>query len=158
MLNAAYSARCERAGSSQLIRNPPNDPQRNSRRRTGRSSGRCCRRRTGGPAAAAPVPDHAAAHRPGRIAPAEADRIYYGRLLAQALAETGRIANDNGDDTVTLYEADLIRNQGGVQSWGWNRNTVRGSLRPVPANMLPHFRPANRGQFFPANIRYQPLS
>ena len=106
----------------------------------------------------APVPTMQQLIALAESAPAEADRIYYGRLLAQALAETGRIANDNGDDTFTLYEADLIRNQGGVQSWGWNRNTVRGSLRPVPDNMLPHFRLANRGQFFPANIRYQPLS
>ena len=90
-------------------------------------------------------------------APAQSDRRYYGQLLAMALAETGRIANDNGDNTITLYEAELIRDQGGVRSWGWTKNTVCCSLRPVPDNMLPHFRPANRGQFFPTNVRYQPL-
>jgi hypothetical protein len=90
--------------------------------------------------------------------PAEADRIYYGRVLAVALSETGRVANDNGDDTVALYEAEMVRDQGGVQSWAWSKNTVRGSLRPVPDNILPRFRPAQRGQFFPANVRYLPLS
>ena len=36
-----------------------------------------------------------------------ADRTYYGRVLAEALSETGRIANDNDDDTISLYEAEL---------------------------------------------------
>jgi hypothetical protein len=87
------------------------------------------------------------------------DRQYYGRLLGEALAVTGRIANDNGDGSVSLYTAELIQNtRGGPKHWAWRKETVSGSGRPMPAAVLPHIRAANRGEDFPAGVPFERLN
>jgi len=84
------------------------------------------------------------------LAEHSSDRHYYGRLLMQALTETGRIADDNGDGTVSLYSAEANE--------AWRKETVSGSGRPIPASVLPHIRPANRGEDFPVGVPFEPLS
>ena len=86
------------------------------------------------------------------------DRQYYGRLLGEALAVTGRIANDNGDGSVSLYTAELIESRGGPKHWAWRKETVSGSGRPMPAAVLPHIRAANRGEDFPAGVPFERLN
>ena len=81
------------------------------------------------------------------------DRQYYGRLLGEALAVTGRIANDNGDGTISLYDA-----ENGPHGHGLLAEADRpGSVRPIPAMVLPHIEPANRGEEFPAGLPFEPL-
>ena len=72
-----------------------------------------------------------------------ADSRHYGRLLAEALAETGRIGTDNGDGTVSLYWAEMIRENTGGNSWAWRKDTVRSAEQPVPAAVLTQFRREN---------------
>jgi hypothetical protein len=83
---------------------------------------------------------------------------YYGAILAQALAETGRIAKENDNGTVTLYHAELVRERDGHQSWAWRRTTIRGSSELVPSELLPAFSPADRGDSFPADVPFHPMS
>lgn len=85
------------------------------------------------------------------------DRQYYGRLLGEALAVTGRIANDNGDGTISLYDAELVRDDAGRRSNAWRKQTVASSARPIPAAVLPQIRPADRGEDFPAGVSFEPL-
>jgi hypothetical protein len=79
------------------------------------------------------------------------DPQYYGRLLAACLEQTGTIAKDNGDGTVSTYSPEWPRE-------AWRKNTVFGSGRPIPADLLKHIKPANRGMDFPAGIPFRPLS
>jgi hypothetical protein len=72
-----------------------------------------------------------------------ANSRYYGGLLGEALAETGRICRDNGDRTMTLYWAELIQEKNGSNSWAWRRETVRSAEQPVPLAVLRKFRREN---------------
>jgi hypothetical protein len=69
---------------------------------------------------------------------------YYGQLLADALSETGRVAVYNGDGTISLYYAEMIRERNGTQSWAWRKETVRSVEQPIPDFVLKRFRPENR--------------
>jgi hypothetical protein len=75
---------------------------------------------------------------------------YYGRLLAACLEETGTIAKDNGDGTISLYSPE-------DRPGAWRKRTVRSSMQPIPADLVRHIKPANRGQDFPAGVGYTPL-
>jgi hypothetical protein len=77
------------------------------------------------------------------------DPNYYGRVLSECLAETGTVARDNGDGSISMYSPD-----GG---WTWRKKTVLNSVRPVPAGLLQRFKPAQRGDGFPARILFNPL-
>jgi hypothetical protein len=74
---------------------------------------------------------------------------YYGRLLTACLEQTGTIAKDNGDGTISLYSPDR---------GAWRKRTVRSSLRLIPADLLMHVKPANRGMDFPAGKPFRPLA
>jgi hypothetical protein len=76
------------------------------------------------------------------------DTTYYGRLLAHCLEETGTVAKDNGDGTVSLYSPDR---------GAWTKRTVRSSVRPMPVWLLTHVKRENRGQDFPAGTPFRPL-
>jgi hypothetical protein len=78
------------------------------------------------------------------------DPHYYGRLLAACLEETGTVAKDNGDVTISLYSPDDHKG-------AWRKKTVRSSMRPIPADLLRHVKAANRGDEFPAGVGYTPL-
>ena len=77
------------------------------------------------------------------------DTIYYGRLLGICLAETGTVAKDNGDGTVSLYSP---------EDGAWRKRTVRSSVRPIPVGLLTHVKQENRGADFPARVPFRPLS
>jgi hypothetical protein len=76
---------------------------------------------------------------------------YYGRLLADCLDQTGTVARDNGDGTVSLYSPEWPRS-------AWTKRTVSNSGRPVPAGLLIHVQPANRGEDFPSGVGFKPLT
>jgi hypothetical protein len=77
-----------------------------------------------------------------------ADPEYYGRVLAECLAETGTVAKDNGDGSISIYSPDR---------GAWTKRTVLSAMRPVPAGLLQRFKPANRGDGFPSGMPYRPI-
>jgi hypothetical protein len=74
------------------------------------------------------------------------DPEYYGRLLTICLEQTGTVAKDNGDGTISLYSPD---------HGAWRKRTVRSSGRPIPADLLMHIKPANRGMDFPGRVPFR---
>ena len=109
-------------------------------------------------AAAASVSAHPPAERHGptvddliNLAEHGGDPMYYGRLLGECLEETGMIAKDNGDGTISIYSAEFPRE-------AWRKRTVLSSGRPIPAGLLQRFKQPNRGEDFPAGIPFRPLS
>jgi hypothetical protein len=77
------------------------------------------------------------------------DQEYYGRLLTACLEQTGTVAKDNGDGTISNYSPDR---------GAWRKRTVRSSQRPIPADLLSHVKRANRGMDFPAGVPFRDLS
>ena len=77
------------------------------------------------------------------------DTVYYGRVFGICLAQTGPIAKDNGDGTISTYSP-----EGGHS---WRKRTVRSSLRPIPVGLLTHVKPENRGSDFPAGVPFRVL-
>jgi hypothetical protein len=78
------------------------------------------------------------------------DPQYYGQVLAECLAETGTVARDNGDGTISVYSPDAGRS--------WRKKTALNSVRPVPAGLLQRFKPAQRADGFPTGVPFRPLS
>ncbi len=75
-------------------------------------------------------------------------QAYYGRLLVACLERLGPIAQDDGSGWSTTYTAD---------NGGWRKRLTPTSDHLVPANLLPHFRPENRGEEFPPGIPFEPI-
>ena len=78
------------------------------------------------------------------------DLNYYGAVLAECLDETGTVAKDNGDGTISIYSWE--------RSGAWRKNTVLSSARPVPAGTIQRFKSANRGDGFPSGIPFRPIT
>jgi hypothetical protein len=78
------------------------------------------------------------------------DPQYYGRVLAECLAETGTVAKDNGDGSISIYSPERLG--------AWTKRTVLSSVLPVPAGLLQRFKPANRRDGFPCGVPFRPLN
>ena len=93
-------------------------------------------------------PDDRPTDRPDRERP-EGQQAYYGKLLTTCLGRhTGPVARDVGEGWIAVYKAD---------GDGWRRYGMQTSNRLVPPDLLPHFRPENRGEEFPPGIPFEPL-
>lgn len=74
---------------------------------------------------------------------------HYGRILGWALETTAPVVNE-GDERDVLYHP--------TGSGTYGTCTFRkAGLTLVPADVLPHFRPENRGEEFPPDVPYVPL-
>ena len=78
------------------------------------------------------------------LAESGADTKYYSRLLGLYLARWGTIARSNEDGTISVYSPEPKKT--------WRRWTVADAQRVVPIDLARYFKPANRGEFFPANV------
>ena len=80
---------------------------------------------------------------------------YYGRILLRALQDTGPVAmeGDTGDYVYSLFGL-----TGTPHPRGFRYSVVsKAGLTLVPADVLPYFRPENRGEEFPPDVPYVPL-
>ena|SRR5580692_1663308 len=78
------------------------------------------------------------------------EQKYYGHLLGIYLSRFGSIARPGIDGTIAIYTPEPPEH-------GWRKRSIRDANRVVPADLAKYWRPANRGEEFPAGVPVETL-